>query len=339
MRVSRDLIMDPVTQGTVGAILPQGFANRKTLIWATVCGLLGGMAPDLDVLIRSEDDPLLFLEYHRQFTHSLIFIPIGGSFVGLLLFLLVGQRQGYSLKTTLIFSNLGYATHALLDSCTTYGTVLLWPFSDMRFAWNLISIIDPLFTVPILMAVFFGILTRQARYSQWGLAWVILYLSLGFFQHRAAIQLGEKIAFSRGHDPITIDAKPSFANIIVWKVIYEFEGHYYVDAVRVGLKPTIYEGTSIRKLDISIDFPWLDQASVQAADIERFRWFSRGYVARDPHFPNRVVDIRYSLVPNEINSLWSIELSPSNQNDHVSYITQRGSVDDNWPKLRKMLFD
>ena len=73
--------MDPVTQGTVGAIFAQAVAHKRTAVWAAVCGLLGGLAPDLDVLIRSENDPLLFLEYHRQFTHSLIFIPVGGSLV------------------------------------------------------------------------------------------------------------------------------------------------------------------------------------------------------------------------------------------------------------------
>src|SRR5690606_29471703 len=44
-------------------------------------GALGGMAPDLDVIIRSASDPLLALEYHRHFTHSLAFIPIGGLLV------------------------------------------------------------------------------------------------------------------------------------------------------------------------------------------------------------------------------------------------------------------
>ena len=331
--------MDPVTQGTVGAILPQALANKRTAVWATVCGLLGGLAPDLDVLIRSENDPLLFLEYHRQFTHSLIFIPVGGSLVGFLLYLFVGQKRGHSLNTTLIFTNLGYGTHALLDSFTTYGTVLLWPFSETRFAWNLISIIDPIFTVPILVAVTLALFTRRGKYARAGLAWAFLYLSLAFFQQRAAIHMGEKIAQSRGHEPINIDAKPSFANILVWKVIYEFEERYYVDAVRVGYRPTTYKGTSIKKLATSSDFPWLEERSVQAIDIERFRWFSRGYIAKDPRFSNRVMDIRYSLVPNEIDSLWSIELSPSNQSAHVRYVSQRGSVEDSWPKLKKMLFD
>ena len=96
--------MDPVTQGTLGAILPQALANKRTAVWATLCGLMGGLAPDLDVLIRSEHDPLLFLEYHRQFTHSLIFIPVGGSLVGLLLYLFSTFISSFSFRAFSLFS-------------------------------------------------------------------------------------------------------------------------------------------------------------------------------------------------------------------------------------------
>ncbi len=336
--------MDPLTQGTLGALLPQSVSKRKTLVWATICGLMGGLAPDLDVFIRSETDPLLFLEYHRQFTHSFLFIPIGGAivgfslYIGLIPFKLTGSFRNFSLRTTVGFCMLGYATHALLDSCTTYGTVLLWPFSDTRFAWNLISIIDPLFTVPLLSLVILGTILRQKKYAIIGVAWAFVYLTLGFLQHRAAVDIGHMVAAKRGHMPVKLDAKPSFANILVWKVIYESDGRYYVDAVRVGYKPFVFEGESIPKLDVGRDFPWLDPGSVQSRDIERFRWFSRGYLAQHPNFPNRIIDIRYSLVPNEINSIWSIELSPGNQTRHVSYLAHRGSISESKKKLINMLF-
>ena len=73
--------MDPLTQGLIGAALPQSLCNKKYLLVAGSLGMLAGMSPDLDVLIRSSSDPLLFLEYHRQFTHSLLFIPFGSYFV------------------------------------------------------------------------------------------------------------------------------------------------------------------------------------------------------------------------------------------------------------------
>ena len=79
--------MDPLSQGALGAIVAQSAARRNQLGIATAFGLLSGMAADLDVFISSSTDPLLFLEYHRQFTHSLVFIPIGGLLCALFLFL------------------------------------------------------------------------------------------------------------------------------------------------------------------------------------------------------------------------------------------------------------
>ena len=70
--------MDVLSQAVLGASLSQSFAKDKSKqLIALVIGALAGMAPDLDVLIYSSDDPLLFLEFHRQFTHSLLFIPFG----------------------------------------------------------------------------------------------------------------------------------------------------------------------------------------------------------------------------------------------------------------------
>jgi hypothetical protein len=85
--------MDPLTQGTLGAALPQATAGRARMGLATLAGFAGGMAPDLDVLIRSSEDPLLFLEYHRQFTHSLVFIPVGAAVVAALLWAGWGWRR------------------------------------------------------------------------------------------------------------------------------------------------------------------------------------------------------------------------------------------------------
>ena len=70
--------MDPISQAGLGASLSQSFARDKSKqAYALLIGALSGMAPDLDMFISSAKDPLLFLEYHRQFTHSLIFIPCG----------------------------------------------------------------------------------------------------------------------------------------------------------------------------------------------------------------------------------------------------------------------
>ncbi|WP_104398634.1 metal-dependent hydrolase [Vibrio penaeicida] len=332
--------MDPLTQGLLGASLPQSVSKKQNVVVAGVLGLLAGMAPDLDVLIRSSTDPLLYLEFHRQFTHSLLFIPIGSLICALVLHPLIAKRRELSFKQSWLFCALGYGTHALLDACTSYGTQLFWPLSNARFAWNTVSIIDPAFTLPILVLLVFAALKRTPLFARIAFLWALIYLTLGMVQRDRAEEAGWQLAKERQHTPIKLEAKPSFANLLLWKVVYETEDHFYVDAIRVGTSVKTYPGESTKKLNISRDFPWLDPNSQQAKDIERFHWFSNGYIAQDPIDKLRIIDVRYSVVPNQLNALWSIKLSPTAPVEaHVEYATHR----DNSPASRdvffKMLFD
>ncbi|MGL6260189.1 metal-dependent hydrolase [Vibrio sp. WXL103] len=332
--------MDPVTQGVLGAALPQSVSNKRHLVIAGVFGLLSGMAPDLDVFIRSSTDPLLYLEYHRQFTHSLLFIPIGSLICALVLHALIGKRYGLSFKQSWLFCALGYSTHALLDACTTYGTQLLWPLTNQRYAWNLVSVIDPMFTLPIILLLIGAIWRRNPWYARSAFFWALLYPTMGWVQKERAEAAGWQLAQQRQHQPIQLEAKPSFANILLWKVVYETEGQYHVDAVRAGISVKTYPGESIEKLDIDRDFPWLNPASQQARDIERFRWFSNGFVAQDPSNELRIIDVRYSIVPNQLKALWSIELSPAaSMQSHVEYRTHRDANPEAREVFYQMLFD
>jgi len=336
--------MDPLTQGALGAALPQATwaawtrHNKAQVAVAGVLGMLGGMVADLDVLIRSDTDPLMFLAYHRQFTHSLIFMPLGGLVTAIVLHGLFARRWQLSFWQTVIICTLGYTTHALLDSATSYGTQLFWPFSATRISWSIVSIIDPLFTLPLAGLVIMAAIKGNPWLARLGLAWGLLYLGVGWMQHQSALQMAEDIATSRGHTPIRLEVKPSFANILVWKSIYETEDRFYVDAVRTGVAPKIFQGTSVPKLDTARDVPWLAPTSQQARDIERFSGFSDGFVAIDPDQENRIIDVRYSFVPNDVSALFSIELNPEGAPDaHVHYRTHREHARDNIQTLWQML--
>lgn len=331
--------MDPLTQGVIGAALPQAIARKPKIIAAGLFGFVAGMVPDLDVLIQSDVDPLLYLEYHRQFTHSLIFVPVGGLICAAIFQLLLGRFFDLTFKQTWLFCALGFGTHGLLDAFTSYGTMLLWPFSDERFSWKIVSVVDPLFTVPIIVLLVLATWKRRRGFAQLGLLWAGLYLGLGFMQQQSAIAMGTALAEERGHTPIRIEAKPSFANILVWKTVYETTDAFYVDAVRVRLGPKVFPGSSIVKLNVARDFPWVEQGTQQARDIERFRWFSDDYLARDPIDPNRIIDVRYSMVPNEIAALWSIGLDPAAPaNSHVDFSTHRGDVRAATERLKGLIF-
>lgn len=301
-------------------------------------GFIGGMAPDLDVFIRSQEDPLLFLEFHRQFTHSLIFIPIGGLLVAGLLYGLFRHRLQLGFMQYWWYTSLGYGTHGLLDASTSYGTQLFWPFSDFRVSWNNVPIIDPLFTGPLLILMLIALWRHAPRAAQLGLGYALLYLSIGMFQGHRAEALIESIAAERGHNPTKITAKPSFGNIVLWKLIYEHDGRYYVDAARLLASSTVFEGESIKALQVQHGFEWLQVGSTQAVDLERFRWFSQGYIAQDPDNPYYIIDVRYSMVPNEIKPLWGILLNPQQQNEHVEYVHNNERDESMTQRFLDMLF-
>ena len=313
--------MDVISQAVLGASFSQSFAKDKVKqLSAFFIGALAGMAPDLDVLIYSRSDPLLFLEFHRQFTHSLFFIPIGALLCALIFYPFIKNKLSF--KQIYLFSFLGYATHGLLDACTSYGTQLFWPFSTQRVSWNIVSIVDPLFTIPILIAIVFAVYRSNRAFARAAFIYAIVFLSLGLVQKQRAENSLYTLAEQRGHQAERVRVKPSFGNRHVWKLIYEYDGRYYVDAVELLWHTTVISGTSIQKLNIKRDFPWLPKNSQQAKDIERFRWFSDDFLAIDPQDQNVIMDVRYSFLPNQIKLMWGIELSQQNTgNEHANFIT------------------
>lgn len=170
--------------------------------------------------------------------------------------------------------------------------------------------------------------------------YALFFLSMGTIQNHRAENAVHRLAHERGHQPLRILVKPAFANRHVWKTLYEYDDRYYVDAVKLLLDTDTIIGTSIAKLDVERDFPWLSKNSQQALDIERFHFFSDGYLAVSKNNPNIITDVRYSFLPNQINSMWGIELSKL-KNDtggaeaHVEYKLQR-NVDD---KSRKQFIE
>lgn len=328
--------MDPISQGTIGAALPQAWAKPEKLRAAALAGCAAGLAPDLDVFINSSVDTLLFLEFHRQFTHALIFIPIGAGIVALAM--AWPLRRWLTFRECYLACLLGYATHGFLDACTSYGTQLFWPFSSHRVAWNNVSVVDPLFTLPLLGAVIAGVVTRRRWLTLVGLAWAAVYLLFGVVQNQRAEAAGRLLAEQRGHLPERLTAKAGFANLLVWKVVYEHDGRYYVDAIRTGTETTVCEGASVPALDLRRDLPWLNANTQQARDVERFRWFSEDYVALHPQQPNHVIDIRYSVVPNQIAPLWGIQLDPAaDAQTHALFVADRRGRAEQGPAYAALL--
>ena len=331
--------MDIVTQGLIGATIAQAGAKPNEVRLASLVGFCAPLLADIDALIRSVEDPLLFLEYHRHFTHALLFIPIGALIASLLLWPLLRKRLAF--KRIYLYAFLGYATAGFLDACTSYGTHLLWPFNDDRIAWSIISIFDPIFSLTLIAALVIGIVKYQPLAARVGLMFVTAYLSLGAIQHNRAESLAQLQAQQRGHIIERLIVKPTMGNLLLWRSVYLTDGIYYVDAVRVGLpgNSKVFTGNIVQAFDIKRDLPQLTGQMVVYRDIERFELFSDGFLAWHPQRPNVLGDVRYAMLPTSIRPLWGIELPLDASNEHVTFNTYRAMSDTEREIFFAMLLD
>jgi len=302
--------MDPVTQGLLGAAAAQAFFTKQLGRRAWLLGAVGGVLPDADVFIRSAEDPLLAAEYHRQFTHALAFIPVGGAVASLPW--LVRRRYRTQWKTVLGATTAGYATHGLLDACTTYGTQLLWPFSTMRVAWNCIAIIDPVFTLLLLAGVVWAARARRRAPAAVALGLCLAYLGLGTVQRERALAAQAQIAAQREHIPPRRTVFPTIGNLLVWRSLYEAGDRLYSDRIRVPWPgpPQWTPGATVASVNLE-DLPPQAQANPRIVkDFERFRWFSGGWIARAPDAPEVIGDARYSLRTEAFEPIWGVRFDP-----------------------------
>ena len=311
--------MDIITQGLLGGVLAQSAANKNEKKLASFIGVFAGLLADADFFIRSSNDPLLNIEFHRHFSHALIFVPIGAAIAALVVWPFVRQR--IATARLYLFCLLGYSLSGVLDAFTSYGTHLFWPFTDERVAWSLIAIIDPVFSLMLLITFIVGLKVKLKRVAVVGLSLCAGYLLLGYVQMQRAQDLVNELILSRGHVAVKHIIKPTLGNNVLWRSVYIHDDRIYVDAIRVSFfsDNAIYEGDSVRQFQMDRDLPELVSDSTLYKDIQRFAIFSADYVAFDPGQDKIIGDLRYSMLANSIRPLWGIVIDKSNPQQHADY--------------------
>lgn len=307
--------MDPITQGALGAACAQSVLYPKDKRNAWVVGAISGMAADLDLVIRSNTDPLLSIIYHRQFTHSLIFIPIGALLVALALYPFKRFRMSWGL--TFYAALIGYATHGLIDMCTSYGTVYFWPFSNQRIAWDVISIIDPFFTIPLIAGVVWTQVFGNRRGVLVGLLTASIVLSFGVWQHQSAIGAMEHYAKAKQLPLKHVRTFPNLASSSFWRGAAMYDGKILLADIYTPLNgsPKL---SNIRVFSQykEIDLPtFVKESKLLSRDYKVFNWFSDDYVVATSQRPLVLIDVRYLWGEPPV-ALWGIEFT--NDNDHIS---------------------
>jgi len=181
--------MDSISQAALGAAIGETVLGKKVGNKGAVIGAIIATIPDLDVAFYLFYDSFDMLSIHRGYSHSILFSIIGAFLIAYIL-----QRikwfEGVSYKRLLIFTWLALFTHILLDAFTAYGTQLFLPFSDKRFGFDSINVVDPVYTLPLMIGLlcslyFFKNKPSRAIYNNIGIAVSSIYLicTLGVKNH------------------------------------------------------------------------------------------------------------------------------------------------------------
>ena len=328
--------MDPISHVLLGASLGYATFSRKLGRTAALAGGLAAFVPDADIFISSSTDPMLAVEYHRHFTHALPFAPVGAAVVAALW--AARSRWRSQVLSVWLCCLVGYVSHCLLDAATSYGSQLYWPFSRQRVGWDLISIIDPIFTLTLLVGLT-GALWKQRRgLATAALAVVAAYVALGAVQHARAVSAQKQLAQSRGHGIERHEVMPTLANNLVWRALYVHEGQIYSDRIRVGWfsGPTVVEGWSLPVVG-EADLTPAERTRNQRDSFARFAWFSEDWVARKPADPAVLGDMRYSLSTEAFDPIWGIRFTAPGAVAEVEWVNRsrqrRVSVGEMWKEI------
>jgi inner membrane protein len=176
--------MDTITQMLLGGAVAQAGSRRSLGRRAIVAGAAIALIPDLDVVAGWIGGPTATWLHHRGITHSLLFGPLVGPILGWAIWK-AGRRQGAkgpdadSLSAWIWLSILALFTHPLIDLFTSYGTQLLAPLSNFRFAVNSMPIIEPVYSLALLLALLIGIfLPRRPRLARNVAAASLIFISI-----------------------------------------------------------------------------------------------------------------------------------------------------------------
>lgn len=227
--------MDSLTQITLGAAVGEAVLGKKVGNKAILWGAVAGTIPDLDVIFGVFMDPVQRLVFHRGFSHSILFAVLFAPLLGYIVSK-IHRREKVGWKDWTLLSFWSIFTHPILDSFTTYGTQLFYPFSNYPVAFNTIFVIDPFYTVPFLGCVIAAMFFKRASSKRRIINWVGIGLSSAYLVLTVVNKLyvDSVIAASLERQGIKYDkfmTTPAPLNNILWRAVVvgkeqAYQGYY-----------------------------------------------------------------------------------------------------------------
>lgn len=284
--------MDSLTQAVLGGALQGSLLGRWQGRRALLYGAALATLPDLDVLVRYAD-PVSMMTYHRGFSHSLfVLTALAAGLTALIRWR--WPQAPYGWRRLFLTLWLVLVTHPLLDAFTVYGTQLFWPLPLVPASWSGVFIIDPVYTLPLLAGVLYGLwrgCTPSARrLMAAALIFSSLYLGFGCVSRMVAEQRVAAELQARGIAVTALRGVPMPFNTLLWRVLAKTpEGEYY-EAVS-----SLFDRAPPELLRQPLNLA-LAQALEADPLHQRLRWFTDDWLRYDQHGDALVVtDLRMGV--------------------------------------------
>jgi inner membrane protein len=291
--------MDSLTQIVLGASVAGACAPRGQRRKALLVGAALGTLPDLDVAIRYGDAVRDFT-FHRGFSHSLfVLLPFSVALWALL------RRWWTPVRDApwpwLAAISLTLLTHPLLDAHTAYGTQLFWPLDSPPVMWSTLFIIDPLYTLPLLVGAGIAAMYPASRRADMallaGLAISTAYLCWSWIGKTQVEQHARAELARQGLGDAPMFSTPTPFNTLLWRVVVLTENGYLegYDSLLVNERPLRFESYTT------------DNQSLQAASgvwaVSRLRWFAQDFLKTEVRDQRLVLtDLRMGAEPKYVFS-------------------------------------
>ena len=271
--------MDSITQAALGASIGEAVLGRKIGHKGAILGAIVATIPDLDTIFYLFYSKFEMLSIHRGYSHSIV-VSFLGAFLLAFIFKRIKWTSKVSYQRLFLFSWLTWLTHALLDTFTAYGTQLFLPFSDARIGFDSINIIDPIYTLPLLIGLFCSLILFRKKPSKSVYNYIGIIISTTYLISTLGIKFHVEKHFNKTFSEQNIEynellTMPVGVASLKWYGVAKSSDKIYMQKFSILSKETLlFE-------NFPINDHLLNEINPHAS--ERMRWFAKGFytVIRD----------------------------------------------------------
>lgn len=333
-----DSLSQLVLGASVGHVVLGNQIGRKALVLGAVLGTL----PDLDVLVRYVDAVDSFT-YHRSYSHSVFVLTLISVPMAMLLQFIHRRATAADsaipqFRTWWLATFLCLVTHPLLDGFTIYGTQIFWPLNVAPVAIGSIFIIDPVYTLPLLIGAVWSVAPRrqyQTAATLMGLSLSSGYLALTLYAQQQVRNLTTQslIADNVVVSPDSILVAPSPLSLM-WRLVVIDEDTYLEGFYSVlDTSESITFHAYARGSDLLSLHPRIPA-------IARLDWFTGGFIAAEERGETVIIkDLRMGLEATYVFSFAVAEKSDNHYEPITAQLLRFNLDNDRVARLWDRLFD